>query len=306
MNILITGITGFVGSNIKDFLINNNYSVKGASRDSNKSITSVNNLTLLELNEKDVFIHLAGKAHDLKNTSNENEYFEANTALTIKLFNTFLESTCNIFIFMSSVKAVADTVDCVLTEEFEPNPKTAYGKSKHAAENYILSKEIPSTKNVYILRPCMIHGPNNKGNLNLLYSLINKKIPYPLGAYKNKRSFLAVDNLSFIIEKLIQLKPESGIYNVADDDQISTNDLIKIIGEGIGKKAIIINVPKFLIRGIAKLGDLLNLPLNSERLSKLTENYCVSNLKIKEALELELPLNTREGLKRTIKSFKTT
>ena len=79
---------------------------------------------------------------------------------------------------MSSVKAVADVVDGILTEDVIPNPKTVYGKAKLAAEVYILSKEIPENKRVYILRPCMIHGPNNKGNLNLLYSLVSKGIPW--------------------------------------------------------------------------------------------------------------------------------
>ena len=68
-------------------------------------------------------------------------------------------------------------------------PSNYFGQSKLLAEEYILSKEIPNDKHVYILRPCMIHGPGNKGNLNLLYKIVSKNIPWPLGAFENKRSF---------------------------------------------------------------------------------------------------------------------
>ena len=96
---------------------------------------------------------------------------------------------------LSSVKAVADNLVGVLSEDRKPSPKTHYGKSKLYAERYILSKKIPNNKRIYILRPCMIHGPNNKGNLNLLYNLVSKKIPWVLGSFQNKRSYCSVDNL---------------------------------------------------------------------------------------------------------------
>ena len=206
---------------------------------------------------------------------------------------------------MSSVKAAADTVEKFLTEEVTPNPITAYGRSKLAAENYILSKEIPDGKRVYILRPCMIHGPNNKGNLNLLYNVVSKRIPYPFGRYKNQRSFVSIDNLCFIINKLLdKTNIKSGIYNIADDKPLSTKDLVTLIGNEINKPAIILNFPKGLIKLIAKIGDTLSLPINTERVEKLTENYEVSNNKIKEALYLkELPLAAEVGMRKTINSF---
>ncbi len=180
-----------------------------------------------------------------------------------------------------------------------------YGKSKLAAENYILSKEIPKNKRVYILRPCMIHGPNNKGNLNLLYSFVSKGIPYPFGKFENKRSFVSVDNLCFVINELIDNKNiASGIYNIADDESLSTNQLVSIIGDVVNKKAKILNVPKSLVKLIAKVGDVLPLPVNSERLQKLTENYEVSNLKIKKAMQKNLPLSAEKGLKKQLHHFK--
>ena len=244
------------------------------------------------------------KAHDLKKSFEDNEYYEANTELTKKLYNHFLESTCEVFIYMCSVKAVADFVQDILTEDVTPNPITAYGKSKLAAEKYILSKKTPKNKRVYILRPCMIHGPNNKGNLNLLHNFISMGIPYPFGRYVNKRSFVSVDNLCFIINELIDNpKIQSGIYNIADDVSLSTIDLVQLVSKVLCKPTRILKVPKFIIRFIAKVGDIFPLPINSERLLKLTENYEVSNLKIKKAIQKELPLSSKDGIKKTVISF---
>lgn len=303
--ILISGITGFVGSNLKPYLFNKKYTIKGISRKDNQNdeIISYNKCSIDAFSNAYAFIHLAGKAHDLKKTTEDKEYYKVNSELTIDLFDKFLESECKIFIFISTVKAIADKVENVLTEDMTPKPLTTYGKSKLKAEQYILSKKIPINKKVYILRPCMIHGPNNKGNLNLLYKIINKGIPFPLGNFKNQRSFLSIDNLCFIIEKLLSVQPKSNTFNLADDKTLSTNELVKTIGDSINKPIRILKIPKTIIYFLGKIGDILPiLPINTEKLHKLTENYVVSNSKIKKVIG-ELPLTTEEGIRRTINSF---
>jgi nucleoside-diphosphate-sugar epimerase len=295
MKIAITGASGFVGKNIIDSLKENYQLISLSVRyKPNQSF---------EFNEQ-VIIHLAGKAHDLKKVSKPSEYYEANFELTKQLFDSFLKSEASVFIFMSTVKAVADEVFDVLTEETSPNPKTHYGIAKQRAESYILSKNIPKEKRVYILRPCMIHGPKNKGNLNVLYQFVSKGLPWILGSFDNKRSFLSIDNLCFVINEIIEREEiPSGIYQLADNEALSTNDLIKILGTSLNKKISIWNIPTFLIKFLAKLGDVLHLPINSERLQKLTENYIVSNRKIIRAIGKELPVSAKEGLIKTFQSF---
>jgi nucleoside-diphosphate-sugar epimerase len=150
----------------------------------------------------------------------------------------------------------------------------------------------------------MIHGPGNKGNLNLLYHVVSKGIPWPLGTFENKRSFTSIDNLCYVIDGLISKDVLSGIYHTGDDEALSTNELIETICKSMGKKARIWKLNCSLMKGCAKIGTLLHLPLNKERLQKLTENYIVSNTKIKRALGIEkMPVTAEEGLTKTIKSF---
>lgn len=291
MSIYLTGSSGFVGENIVTYFAEQ------------LAITNFTRGSAINIQE-DIVIHLAGKAHDLKNVSSVADYYLVNTDFTKNVYDAFLSSDAKVFIFLSSVKAVADEVKEELTEDFISNPVTHYGKSKLLAEQYILSKSVPIGKRVYILRPCMIHGPGNKGNLNLLYKIVSKGFPWPLGKFENKRSLCSIDNLCFIIKELIendQIQP--GVYNIADDEPISTNEIIKLISEIQGKKSFIWNTPKILIIKLSKLGDLFRLPLNSERLKKLTETYIVSNKKIKQALNKSLPINSIDGLMKTFKSF---
>lgn len=295
MKIIITGASGFVGQNLSKYLIEEQVKVSEISLRNEWKLPK----------EADAVIHLAGKAHDTEDTSAADEYFRVNTELTKKIFNDFLHSDIKDFIYFSSVKAVADTVEDILYETQIGQPQTPYGKSKLLAEEYLLSKVIPYDKRLFIIRPCMIHGPGNKGNLNLLYKLVRKNIPWPLAAFDNKRSFLSIDNLNFLIFQILTNKEvESGIYNFADDDFVSTNELIEVIDEVLGKKTKQLKIYPFVIKSFSKIGDKLKFSLNSERLKKLTENYKVSNQKIKNHLNIRhLPMSTKEGLLKTIKSF---
>jgi nucleoside-diphosphate-sugar epimerase len=195
-------------------------------------------------------------------------------------------------------------VENVLTEDVVPAPVGPYGESKIKAEEYIQA-HMPSDKSVYILRPCMIHGPGDKGNLNLLYNMVSKDIPWPLGAFENRRTFTSVENICFAVEGLLTKPVKSGIYNMGDDEALSTNELIEIICGVLGKKAHIWKINKNFMTSCAKIGGWLHLPLNPERLRKLTENYVSSNAKIKAALGVErMPVAAKTGLVRTIESFK--
>ena len=317
MNLLITGIHGFVGSNLvrahaaKHTIYG--LDIVAPHKDGVVATYSWNDLDSDSLPPVDAIIHLAGKAHDTKNEAAAQIYFDINTGLTKKIFDYFLSSQARIFIFFSSVKAAADTVgNTNLTEEVVPSPKGPYGESKLAAEEYIRSHasitdgvySLPGGKLVYILRPCMIHGPGNKGNLNLLYNVVRTGMPWPLAAFDNRRTFTSVDNLCYVIGRLIEGTAPGGVYNMGDDESLSTNELITVICSVLGKKPRLLHVGKGVMTGLARVGGILHLPLNPERLRKLTENYVVSNHKIKQALSIDtMPVHAADGLRLTIESF---
>ena len=333
MKILITGVHGFVGSNLVEAL-KGEHTIYGLDiispiKEGVVKTYSWDDLSNENKNEKipdiDAIIHLAGKAHDVKSDGRgqKEEYMKINCGLTQKIFDWYLaHPTAKKFIQFSTVKSAADRVEGeFLTEECIPTPVGPYGESKIAAENYIIEKFAPGAlqrpfhnftdedavvdgKKVYIMRPCMIHGPGNKGNLNLLYGVVSKGIPWPLGAFENRRSFTSIGNLQEVIKGLLTKDVTSGIYHRGDDEALSTNELIEVICSALGKKAHIWNIPRGLMNGVAKIGDVLHLPLNTQRMQKLTENYVVSNAKIKAALGMtEMPVRAKDGLRETIKSF---
>lgn len=301
-NVIITGINGFVGQNLKTYL-KEDYKLTGISRNA-KSDELTFDFFLRENNIYDAVIHLAGMAHDLRNFHSPLEYYKVNFELTMQVFDEFIKSDAEVFIYVSSVKSIGDEFNGVLNESAIPNPKTHYGISKLLAENYIMKHKIPEKKRIYVLRPCMIHGPGNKGNLNLLYNFVSKGLPWPLGSFENSRSFLSVENLCFVINEILQNKEiPSGIYNLADDCPFSTIELIKLIGISKNKKVIILRIPRFIIRWIARIFELVGSSFDNNRLSKLTDSCVVSNKKIMSYIGKNLPISAAEGFRRTFNSF---
>lgn len=346
MNILITGANGFVGTNVSRYLTAQGFEclaldVAGVpDRGAYAARYTWGELEAIPWREVAVVIHLAGKAHDTKNASDPQSYFDINVGLTKKILDECANARMREcgngsgrkFIFFSSVKACADAVDGVLTEEQAPMPQTPYGKSKLEAEGVVRSALVhycdsalvgatavgdqgadgsaetneltnyrTNALSCYILRPAMIHGPGNKGNLNLLVKVVQKGIPWPLGAFENQRSFTSIENVSRVLEALITTDVEPGTYQVADDEPLGTNQVIGLIAESLGRKPRTWKIAPGLMRCVAQIGDVLHLPLNSERLKKLTESYVVSNRKLLKALGWQkMPVSAQEGMRATL------
>jgi nucleoside-diphosphate-sugar epimerase len=311
-DVVITGVRGFVGRNLKKYLSRNStLKITGASRDKSALEQHKNDLNSVcsyddiydAKQQFDAYVHLAGKVIGVTKKGEEDEYYKVNFEQTKKMFDRFLKDPkAKKFIFVSTIHVLTEKPERVLDESYPPKPFTPYGKSKYLAENYI-KDHCKGDKKFYILRPSMIHGPGNKGNLNLLYGLISKGLPYPIGEVNNKRSFVSVDNFSFIINEILSNEVKPGLYHIADDDPTYTHDLIHLIASEIGVKPRIMNINLGLLSFAAKVGNYLPLPLNEHRLQKLTGDFIVSNKKIKNELGKELPVKSVDGIKKTIQSF---
>jgi nucleoside-diphosphate-sugar epimerase len=306
-NIFITGVSGFVGSSLVHFFSSlPDVRLFGHSRDKEGTAKKYQGLKIQLVDKYDnetfdalninCIIHLAGIAHDLSNRYVEADYFRVNDEATRHIYDDFLKSQTTTFIYLSSIKAAIDHHTDPVDESVIPNPYSAYGRSKLQAEQYIQSRSLPAAKTYYILRPCMIHGPDNKGNLNALYKFVKHGLPYPFGAFKNKRSFLSIDNLTFIINKLIGGSINRGIYHVADAEALPTAEVVKIIAQTLQKKPRILNLSPVLMR-------LIFGTFAKNTLRKLTETMVVSNKKIVDAIRAPLPCTAEQGLTKTIRSF---
>lgn len=291
LNIFLTGASGFIGSNLRKAWADR-YAIIPFDR-------------LRIPTGMDAYIHLAGLAHDIAGQKGEKDYQDINVTLTRNVYDAFLASTAEVFIFISSVKAVADKVDgAPLDETLTPVPSTVYGRSKWEAEKYIIDNPPWQGQRVYILRPAMVHGPGNKGNLNQLYGMARRGWPWPLARFHNSRSFCSLDNLLFVMGELVERKDiPLGIYHVCDSGTLSTTDIYRMAATASGKHPVLMPIPRWLVRATAKLGDVIPFPLDSHRLAKLTEDYPVSNAKLLAVLNKPLPLTAREGMSKTFRYF---
>ncbi|WP_445432638.1 NAD-dependent epimerase/dehydratase family protein [Chryseobacterium indoltheticum] len=300
MKITLFGASGFIGKNLIEKL-QQKYAM---------SQISVRKKGWKEsLPDSEIYINLVGKAHNHNGEAREEDFYQVNVNLLKDIFESFINSKAKLFIHISSIAALEEFESShELTETDECNPDSWYGKSKRLAEEWLVTQNLPADKKLIIIRPPMVHGAGDKGSLGLLYKLISKGIPYPLASFENKRSFISIDNFSFFINEIVNNseKLPNGIYHIADDESISTSEIIEIIKQVEQKNTPNLSLPKFLVKAIAKVGDVLPIPLNSLRLKKMTSDLTVSNQKIKSALGIEkLPFSAEEGLIKTIKSFKT-
>jgi len=309
MNILITGIQGYVGNNLVDKL-KKEHTLYGLDIVTSQMDGVEKTYTIAELStipNVDIVIHLAGKANETNNLSEALAYFETNAGLTRNIFNWFAQSSAKTFIFFSSVKAVAESVkDTALIEDVDPKPFGALGESKLLAEKYILSQYVLG-KNVYVLRPCYIYGNGRIGNkyMRWMYKWVISGYPFPFGKFKCNRSFLAMDNLIFILKQMMVKNIPSGIYNIADDGYLSAVEIFEIMGSVLGKKVRIWRLSKGFINALTRIGRPFHLNFDGYLCETLLTNFVVSNEKIKKALNIKkLPVSTVDGLTKAIQGYK--
>ena len=303
MKLLITGASGFIGTHLIHEL--SEFSLEAISSSKDK-IGGINNCYSWDKLDEitgtyDAIIHLAGLAHDTSNQRSEKDYFDVNVGLTEKLLDIGDGLQISTFIYLSSVKAVVDSVaNHTLTENDKSTATHVYGRSKREAESTILNHNSSFAKLIY--RPVLVYGSNQKGNLSTLERLLFKGIPLPLKSWRNKRSVLYVKNLCWTIHLGLKTQIESGVYFVADDQPVSTAQLLRYIGKGIGSEPRLFSIPAFIIK------MLISFPIRSiqHQANKVFGSLEVSNRKLLIALNIEsMPFSTEQGFNETY-SAKTT
>jgi nucleoside-diphosphate-sugar epimerase len=294
--VLVTGGTGFVGQHVVPNLLARGFDVTVAARQTpaiglaGAGVVSVGDLRSnidwnRHLEGMDTVVHLAALAH-ITSDIPESDYDQINRRATSRLAKAASANGVRL-IFASSVAAqCGPSADRTLTEEDEPYPTTAYGRSKLRAEQEI--KEVSS--NFVILRPTLIYGTGVIGNMQRLVRLAMSRVPPPFSLVANRRSLLAVENMYEAIYFVLNSNAATNkTFLLADREPVSTSDLVTQLRLGAGLNATQIPVPPVLLRTALQLlgrGDMWD---------KIAGNLVASVAKL-EAIGFQWRTKTREGL----------
>lgn len=313
--VLVTGATGFIGSYLCKKLSEIGFRVKGTYRNI-KKINSISNIDWIEvsdvgpktdwseaLNGVDYVIHLASVAHRARKeqVADYEEFMRINAYGTLNLVEQCKKySQIKRFIYLSSVSAVCSYSREPINENKVPKPDTYYGLSKLKAETFI-KRTLQDNPDYCILRPPLVYGRSNPGNMARLIKLVKKGIPLPFGQLNNKRSFVFVGNLVDIITKIIDHPLASNrTYFVSDGIDLSTKELIYCLSLCMKKKVLIFPFPTLVLRILGKIGDAMFLfkdsPIGSYSIERLVGSLIIDSNLIRKELSWVPPYTVVEGL----------
>ena len=253
MRVLVTGASGFIGQAlVAELACNEQFDVRAASRSpiaAGRRLTWVNSSAFgpdfdwrPSLDGVDAVVHLAGRAHVLRERSSdpEREFMAVNRDATQQLAEQSVSSGVRHFVLVSTIGVHGDVspAEGPITEQDPLRPYDAYTRSKAEGEAVMLGVTSGTATAVTILRPTMVYGPGAPGNFGRLVSLVRSGLPLPFGAIRNCRSFIARENLVGAIRCCLASPPSvQRILVLADGQDLSTPELIHEIAAGIGRNA---------------------------------------------------------------------
>lgn len=321
--VLVTGATGFIGRHLCTHMVSLGYRVRGTYRrdlplsefPAQVEWVQVGEIGpdtdwQLALANVDCVVHLAALAHQLGSQGEErlDEYMTVNAQGTKRLIEAVaLSSAISRFIFVSSVGAVASALREPLTDAIPCQPDTNYGKSKLAAEIALQTILQDTPVDWSILRPVLVYGRGNPGNMARLLKLIRTGLPLPLGGINNRRSFVYVGNLVEVIERCLWHPGASRrTFFVSDREVISTAELLELLAHHTDKSLRLFSVPRPLMHSIAYIGDLLSkitgrsFGIDSYSLARLLGSLYVDSAPLREAIEWNPSFSISQGIEKTL------
>ena len=256
-------------------------------------------------------VHLAARAHILqdKATDPEAEFLRVNTEGTVNLVKQSIAAGVKRFVFMSSIGAMTSSSDRPLTESSPCQPDTPYGRSKLQAEQALVQLASQSNMTWTVLRPPLVYGAGNPGNMERLIKLVQKGLPLPFGAVKNRRSLVYVGNLvDAIASTLNHPQAANQTFLVSDGEDFSTPELIQKIAANLNHPCHLLSVPSSWLQLGGKLGDTVQnlskkqLPLNTSTIDRLLGNLAIDSSQIQTTLNWQPPFTVDAGLAQTLRS----
>ena len=312
MKILVTGATGFIGTQLSETLAKSGHEVRNTARSvaPNSSATretvtcdleSADNLDHLTTG-CDAIVHLAGRAHVMSDdpATSESLYISANVDVTRRLALSATRTGVKRMILMSSIKVNGEstTIDTPFTSQDTPNPKDPYGRSKTQAEQALWDVASTSALEAVVLRPPLVYGPGVRANFASLIGIVNRGIPLPLGSIHNKRSFVSIDNLVDCIATVLQSSNAAGqTFLVSDGHDLSTPELIHSIASALHKSAMLIPFPPALLKLAAISAG------KRGAYDRLCGSLTVDIALTKQKLSWTPPFTVQDSMQRTVDAF---
>jgi UDP-4-keto-D-QuiNAc 4-reductase len=322
MKVLITGASGFVGTVIcrratqySEFssicgVFRNPQSLPSLSRPENFSvIVSPSLYDLAEsseiLGEVDCVIHLAARVHQMGDKAADPlaEFRAVNTTATSSLARAAAKAGVKRFIYLSSIKVHGEETSyrAPYSESDQCVPVDPYGISKWEAEEQLRQIASQTALEVVIIRPPLVYGPGVKANFRQMLSVVQKGIPLPLGAIRNRRSIVYVENLAdAIINSALHPAAANQTFLVSDGEDLSTPQLIRHVAQSLQCPPRLLPIPVPCLKLIGKLIG------KSSAVSRLTGSLVVDSTKIRQTLNWQPPYTLNQGLQATADWFKST
>ena len=312
MKILITGATGFIGTQLSETLAKSGHEVRNTARSFALNSSTTREVITCDLESAgnldhlttgcDAIVHLAGRAHVMSDDPATSEllYLSANVNVTKNLVQSASRTGVKRMILMSSVKVNGEstTIDSPFTSHDTPNPQDPYGRSKTQAEQALWDVASTSGLEGVVIRPPLVYGPGVRANFASLIGIVNRGIPLPLGSIHNKRSFVSIDNLIDCIATALQSSNAAGqTFLVSDGQDLSTPELIRSIASALHKSPTLFPFPPVLLKLAATSAG------KRSAYDRLCGSLTVDIALTKQKLSWTPPFTIQDSLQRTVDAF---
>jgi nucleoside-diphosphate-sugar epimerase len=322
--VLVTGATGFIGQHLCEYLRQKGYVVRGATRSNDKIHNrnpSIGWVVISDIGPEtdwtealdgvDYVVHLAALAHQTgtEGLGRLDEFMRTNALGTQRLAEAIAETAhIDRLLFVSSIGVVTSMSKEIVTDETACQPDTDYGHSKLAAEIALKTTLRKTRSDWCIIRPVLVYGPGNPGNMDRLFKLVNAGLPLPFANINNRRSFVYVGNLVDAIEKCLTSDNASRrTFFIKDGEDLSTPELICRIARQVGQKPRLMPMPEFFLRLLGKLGDTFqkltsrSVGIDTYSIERLLGSLVVDDSSLSEELGWQPPFTLDDGLSMTLR-----